>query len=89
MKGMSARFNINNRVDGCSVVVDVHEVSIDKIEPNGKPSEYEPGKYVAVHVHGGTDEQSEFTRKKAITMLLSKPQARAIASAIMGEAAQL
>lgn len=89
MKGMNVTFDILNRLDGHAVVIDVHKCSINK---HGDPSEYEPGDYVAVHIidgDAGIEGQPETDNRTYSTMLLRKAEARAVASAIMGVAAEL
>lgn len=91
MKGMNASFCVNNRVDGHSVGVDVHSVNIHKIELD-EPSKYEPGDYVAIHItdgDAGIEGQPDTDKRTYSTILLAKNEARAIASAIMGVAAQI
>lgn len=95
MKAMTADFCINNRADGRSTSVQIHGGAI----PIGE--EYDKGEYVIVHIgaydavvrtgagEAAVEQQLGGEQRVSITLLMQKAEARAIASALMGVAAQL
>lgn len=89
MKGINARFELLNRFSGQATIISIHKTSIEK---GVHGEEFEPGEYVAVSVTGGdhgNEGEPETNHSTTETTLMSKSEARAVASSLMACAASI